>query len=109
MSDGIFYRFEALLSKFYRRGGRIASVGHGLSGPALWTHYTLRLKRKNPLPGQVAFHLHTIKAETLSMMEVCKPGAFSIDLSKIPVNDGMGWVGPIYRLRRADASGSASR
>lgn len=99
MSDGIFHRYEERLSRFYRRG-RIASVGHGLAGPTLWTHYTLRLKRKCPLEGQVAFKLLTIKAETLSMMEIVKPGAFSVtDLGEIPMSDGSG--APIYRMRRA--------
>lgn len=69
--DGIFYKFEEKLKKFHRRG-RIASVGHGMLGLMVYTTYTLRLHRRKVLLGQVAFQLHTIKAETLSMMEVVK-------------------------------------
>jgi hypothetical protein len=93
VSDGIFYRYEEKLRKFHRRG-RLASVGHGMKGPMLYTHYTLRLHRRKVLMGQVAYQLHTIKAETLSMMEMVKPEDF---------------FGMFASLWRVNAAGGASR
>ena len=72
MSD-LFYQYDAKLLKFIRRGSsrlsRIVHLRHHFS-PYVDTDYKLMLHRREPLVGQVAYQMLTIRAETLSMMEV---------------------------------------